>query len=76
MKTETTTPSGCSVGAGSAILHEWMNTPEKRRAIFAWQALAAAFTGNKEKADEYAQRAKREDAKCALPRLPNARGDT
>jgi hypothetical protein len=60
----------CAVSTGSA-LPEWMNTPEKRRDIWAWQALVAAFVGDEEKAEECAARAEVENKKCASPRVQN-----
>jgi len=53
--------------ATGPALPEWMNTPEKRRRIWAWMALAAAFVGDDERAGEYERHAQREDAECAVP---------
>lgn len=57
--------------AGSAAPADWMATPEKRREIWAWMGLAAAFVGDEERAKLYFNYAAREDAKCAEPRLRN-----
>lgn len=57
----------------NSALPEWMDTPEKRRRIWAWQALAAAFVGDEEGSKEYEQHALREDAKCAVPIAQNAK---
>lgn len=48
-----------------------MNTPEKRREIWAWVGLASAFVGDKKKAEYYFALAEKEDALCAEPRLKN-----
>lgn len=55
---------------------EWMNTPEKRRAIWAWQAIAAAFAGDDARVEDCINRTKREDAQCASPRLQATNGPT
>ena len=55
---------------GSA-LPDWMDTPEKRRRIWAWQAIAAAFVGNVEWMEECEKHARREDANCKLPLVQN-----
>jgi hypothetical protein len=53
-----------------------MDTPEKRRRIWAWQAIAAAFVGNVEWMEECEKHARREDANCKLPLVQNIPDNT
>lgn len=65
-------PATCAgPNCAPSALPEWMNTPEKRRAIWAAQALAAALCGDIEKAEDCGRRAKAEDAKCTHPLYQN-----
>ncbi len=44
----------------------WLNTPEKRRLVWVWQAVAAVFQGDLKRAEECGERAHAEDARCIL----------